>query len=68
MKVRTREVPADRLNYLTVNKQYKLTAFCDRGCSSGHITDDQGDELFILLEGCSYLNDKDWEVVEETCP
>ena len=65
--VRTKEVPASKLDYLTVNREYQLRDYSS-GFSlispSGWITDDQGDKLYILLGvGCAHLDLGEWEVV-----
>jgi len=62
MKVRAREVPARKLDYLTVNKEYDVD---EVGPSCGDIVDDEGDVLFIVFDGCSHLDGGDWEVVQE---
>ena len=62
MKVKIKSFNGSLPEYLTEGKEYDVikcgTYWCD-------IVDDDGDDVFILLDGCEFLNGGSWEVVSE---
>lgn len=51
-------------SYLTPEKVYECELEDDEE-NSGYIITDAGDIGYILLVGCAYLDDGDWEIVPE---
>lgn len=52
--------------YLTAGKPYRLTE--DSAGTGFHVTDDDGDEIYCLMENCAHLNGGDWHKVEAPTP
>lgn len=49
--------PEDCNSYLTPGKEYKVII---GNFKSFNIIDDDGDELYCLLEGCAHIEYNDW--------
>ncbi len=62
LKVVADRVP-EKSYYLTAGKVYELTLLAD-GHRAGDVFDDEGEAVFILLDGCSHLGGGNWRVVE----
>ena len=67
MKVRTNEVSAEKLYYLTVNREYEVEGILPDldDALAGNIIGDEGKSIFILFDGCAHLDGRAWEVVQE---
>lgn len=68
MKVKTNNVPKRNRNILTEGKEYEFTLdnlYTEVNRAYGHIINDDGNRMLILLQECAFLDDKAWEVVEE---
>jgi len=62
MKVKTDFVPED-CDYIAVGKVYETIVRVIEGVYS--ITDDDGETICIRLEGCAYIGNNPWTIVEE---
>lgn len=47
---------------VTAGKKYPVSEW---GAHAFHISDDAGDQIFCLWEGCAFIGDRDWQRVEE---
>lgn len=64
MKVKIKEYFGELPDYLMLGKVYEVSL--SEGFESLYdLEDDDGDTLNILLEGCSFLNEGSWEIVNE---
>ena len=54
-------VPEDVKSYLTPGKEYEVRNMDYYGFA---ITDDTGDNIWCLLEGCGFLDGKNWRIIE----
>ena len=56
MKVKTDYVNEQRCGYLTANKEYEVV--------DGYIVADDSTSIFIIINGCAFLEGRAWEIVE----
>ena len=61
MKITTEFVPDNAKAYLTAGKEYNLFP-TDDDC--GFIADDQGDKIFVHIDECEHLDNRDWSICD----
>ena len=64
MKIRIKTYNGELPSYLTLCKEYKVEEFGDEGFGC-YIVDDDGVEIFTVINNTHHLNGGSWEVVSE---
>ena len=63
MKVKIKSFNGELSSYLTLGKEYKIEELGDEGYGC-YIVDDDGVEIFTLINDTNHLNGGSWEVLE----
>ena len=63
MKVKIKSFNGELPSYLTLCKEYKVEEFGDEGFGC-YIVDDDGVEIFTVIDNTNHLNGGSWEIVK----